>query len=495
MGRGKGRLPLLIAASCLAFTAACAVNPVTGQQELSFMSTEREAALGAQASSAVAEEMGVIEEGASAAYVRAIGARIAAVSPRTDVTYRFFVADMTEPNAFALPGGYVYVSRGLLALLNSEDELAAVIGHEVGHVAARHAAQQEARATSLGLLSALGTVAAGAFGGSYAAQAAGQLGEVAGAGLIASYGRDQEREADQVGQEMMARAGWDPRAMSSFLRTLDRFTSLERGSSRQPSFFDSHPMTPERAETTAAFAQTLARNRSAAPIAPTQAAFLANVEGVVVGADPSSGVVAGDRFMHPDLDFHIQLPPGWQVQNSRAAVAALSPRKDALWTLTLEREGHDPGAAAQAFLQNNRLQPIAAGSLRIGGLDAYRAVAGANTRGGQVGLHLTWIAQGRRVFAITGMAPVQLFDAYAPSFDQTAGSFRPLTGEERGSIRVRVLHAVTARASESLAVLGPRVGNTWTTAQTAAANALVVDNQLAAGQLLKVVVERPYAGG
>jgi predicted Zn-dependent protease len=182
------------------------------------------------------------------------------------------------------------------------------------------------------------------------------------------------------------------------------------------------------------------------------------------------------------------------VQNSRAAVGALAPRKDAMWTLTLESEGHDPAAAALTFLQGNGLQPIAAGSVHIGGLAAYRAVAGANTRGGQVGLHLTWIARGGRIFAITGMAPVQRFDAYAPSFDQTAGSFGPLTTDERGSIRVHVLHAVSARPNESLAVLGPRVGNTWSTAQTAAANALPVENQLAAGQLLKVVVERPYAG-
>jgi predicted Zn-dependent protease len=121
---------VLAVVSCLTMVVACAVNPVTGRHELSFMSSERESALGAQASHAVAEEMGVVEEGAPAAYVRAIGERIAAQSPRKDVSYHFFVADMAEPNAFALPGGYVYVSRGLLALVNSEDELAAVIGHE-----------------------------------------------------------------------------------------------------------------------------------------------------------------------------------------------------------------------------------------------------------------------------------------------------------------------------------------------------------------------------
>jgi predicted Zn-dependent protease len=158
----------------------------------------------------------------------------------------------------------------------------------------------------------------------------------------------------------------------------------------------------------------------------------------------------------------------------------------------LQGEEHDPAGAAGAFLRANGLQPIAAGPVRIGVLGAYRAVAPATMRGGQVGLHLTWIAQGPRVFRIVGMAPVQLYDAYAPTFDQTAGSFGALTAEERQSIRVRVLHAVSGRNGETLATLGPRVGNTWSTAQTAAANALPVETQLAAGQLLKVVVERPY---
>ena len=240
------------------------------------MSPEREAALGAREAEKVSTQIGLVNDPALAAYVEQIGERVARHSPRRDVTYRFAVADMAEPNAFALPGGYVYVSRGLLAIANSEAELANVLGHEVGHVAARHSAQRETRALGIGLLSTVGTVLAGASGGGDAAQAAAQLGQLAGAGLIASYGRDQERQADDVGQRLAAQAGWDPGAMASFLATLERESVLTAGETRRPSFLDSHPVTSERVRDTAARAGTLVV-RPAAPVAESGARFLARL--------------------------------------------------------------------------------------------------------------------------------------------------------------------------------------------------------------------------
>src|SRR5262245_41044732 len=159
------------------------------------MSTEREVALGRQASQEVEQATGPVQAPQLTPPAAALGPRRAQRSPRRDVSYRFAVADMPEPNAFALPGGYIYVSRGLLAIANSEAELANVIGHEIGHVAARHAAQREVRATGIGVLATLGTIAAAVAGSGEAVQAVGQLGQLAGAGLLASYGRDQEREA------------------------------------------------------------------------------------------------------------------------------------------------------------------------------------------------------------------------------------------------------------------------------------------------------------
>ncbi len=166
-----GRVPLFLLAVAVWSAVGCAVNPVTGRRELVFMSPAREAALGAQAAAEVEAGIGLLDDPALTAYVSELGERLARHSPRRNVTYRFYVADMPEPNAFALPGGYIYVSRGLLALANSEDELANVIGHEIGHVAARHAAQRETQAIGAGVLTALGSRAAGAAGGDAAALA------------------------------------------------------------------------------------------------------------------------------------------------------------------------------------------------------------------------------------------------------------------------------------------------------------------------------------
>ena len=364
---------------------ACATNPVTGRQELVFMSPEREAAQGRDAAAQVEREIGLVRDPKLTAYVEQIGQRLAKHSPRHDVAYHFFVADMPEPNAFALPGGYIYVSRGLLALANSEDELAGVIAHEIGHVAARHAAQRETRQMGVGILSVLGTIAAGAMGGADAAQMASQLGQVAGAGMIASYGRDQERQADQIGQDLESKAGWDPAGLADFLTTLDREGKLRTGKSRNPSFLDSHPLPGERAVVARARAAELPRGAEAR-IARGHKAFLDRIAGVMVGANPEEGVFRDGLFLHPGLGFALAFPPKWQTQNTRQAVAAASPRRDAVIVFEGQGRTENPQTAAQRWTQANRVQVVESASTRIGGWPAFRALARAQ---GQAGNHRT----------------------------------------------------------------------------------------------------------
>lgn len=490
---GRRRAAVALAAAGLGLGCATAVNPVTGRPELTTMSPQREVSIGRQASVQVEREIGLVRDPKLTGYVEAIGERLAAVSPRQDVTYHFAVADMAEANAFALPGGWVYVSRGLLALANSEDELANVIGHEIGHVAARHAAQRETRSTGVGVLSALGSIAAAVVGGPQAAQMVGQLGQVAGAGLIASYSRDQERQADVVGQDIAAKAGWDPAGMAGFLATLEREGRLEGpGGGRAPSFLDSHPAAGERALVAGRRAAQMGGAHRSQGIARGHADFLHRIEGVRIGPDPREGVFEDERFLHPELGFAIDFPRGWQTQNSREAVGAMAPRGDAVVVLESQGPREQPATAARRWLAANpSARVVDGGSLQLGSWPAYRALVEAQSQRGLAVLSLTWVAHPSGTFRLTGMTSPPAWRYYAPVFDAVTRSLRALSSAERRGITGLRLAIAQARGGETLAQLGERTGNRWSLDETAVANALSRDARLESGRLVKIALPAP----
>jgi len=481
----------------LAALLACARNPVTGRPEIALRSSAREAELGAEAARQVEESIGLVEDPALAGYVAALGGRLAQRSPRRDVAYRFFVADMAEPNAFALPGGYVFVSWGLLAIVSSEDELANVLAHEVVHVAARHAVQRETRALPVGILSALGTLAGGVVGGEALARAIGAIPQIAGGLLLASYSRDQEREADRVGQELAAQAGWDPAAMATFLETMQAALALEQAggagaaAGARPGFFDSHPSTPERARSALQRAAGLERGPEP-PLAPTRAAFLERLEGMRIGPDPAQGIFRDELYLHPDLDFALRFPPGWRTYNARDAVAAAAPEGDALVVLRVQGRGDDPRAAAVAFAREHGLTLTEPEPFSVDGLPAVRALAGVQGRRGAFVADFSFVAHAGLVFRITGAAPLSLYESRARSLAGTARSFRRLSETERASFTTLRLRVARAGAGETLAALAARTASAWPAARLAFANGLDPGRPLAAGEPVKIAVEEPY---
>lgn len=479
----------------LALLAAigCATNPATGRREIVFMSKEREAALGREAAQQVSQEMGIVDDPALTAYVSAVGERVARESPRQDYPYRFQIVDVPEPNAFALPGGYVYVSRGLLVITNSEAELTNVIGHEVAHVAARHAAQRETAAVPVGILTALGALAAGIIGGGQAAQAVGQLGQTAGQGLIASYGRDQEREADQLGQGYAAKAGSDPNAMPDFLRTLESATQLEqRGQAQRPSFFDTHPSTPERVAAATSNAGSIPFT-SKAGVARDREDFLRKLDGLVVGQNADEGVIDGSRLLHPALGFQLRYPEGWKIQNARSAVMSVSPNRDAALVLELEEPARSPREAAALFLRRNNLQPVEAGAVQLPAGGGFRALVALPSQRGPMAADITWIPFEGRIYRLTGVTNASNHRPFQGAIASVARSFRSLTPQELRGIQEQRLRIVPARAGESLDQLAGRTKSSWKVEEMAVANALPRNVRLAAGQLVKVAVAEPYA--
>ena len=294
----------------------CARNPVTGRREIVLVSQGQEIAMGRENHPAILQEYGQVDDDSIQTYLQRIGNELAEVSHRPELDWQFTVVDSPVVNAFAVPGGYVYFTRGILAHLNSEAELAGVMGHEIGHVTARHSVQQMTRSQLAQIGLAVGSIASpavGQFGG--AAQSALGL-------LFLRYGRDDERESDLLGVQYAAQGGYDPRQVSGFFEVL---ASLSAGAgSTLPSWLSTHPDPGERVATTRTLGNDWIERMGLVTddLRVNQQAHIRMLEGMVYGNDPREGFTEDGRFYHPQLRFEILFPTEWEVQNTRSAVYA-----------------------------------------------------------------------------------------------------------------------------------------------------------------------------
>ena len=468
--------------------AGCAVNPVSGRPELTLISAKQEQELGAEEAKKVEAQMGLLDDAQFHPYLDALGQRLAKESPRQDVTYQFHVADMAEPNAFALPGGYVYVSRGLLPLVNSEDELAGVVGHEIGHVAARHSVQKISKQGPLAVVFGIASGLAGLVS-PFVEHLIGGIGDLTQGLIFSPFSRGQETEADRVGQEMAANAGWDPAALSAFLFTLEREVELMSKEPRKSSFFDSHPATPDRVKKTAEHAKELTP-ATRAPISATHESFLARLDGMVYGQRAANGIFEGRTFLHPDLNFVVEFPEKWQHDNTPQKIVAAAPNGDAAVVVVAVAEGTDPFDGARALEKKTKTDVVAkTEKTTIGQLHAAHTQIKAD---GDVTLDITWIAHGGVIYQVVGMASARQFDTLQALFHSVAFSFRPLSASERAGITEQRIRLVQARAGESIEALAARTNSAWKKEQIAVMNNLAPGDQLKEGQVIKVAIAELY---
>ncbi len=470
----RHRLIGCIALLCLAaFACSSSSGQKPRKQKRTVLYTEYDdMRVGREGAAEVARSIGVIEDSELDAYVNEIGQKLLRGVPRRSFEYRFKVVDQFEPNAFALPGGYIFISRGLLVLANNEDEVACVIGHEITHAARRHAAVQQALARHSNPLSPPWT----------------RMAE------LASYGRDMEREADRGGQMLAAAAGYDPMGMSTFLKSLGQMEKYVRGFGRVPSFFDTHPGSPERAAGNAARAREIRWKRDKS-LGDTRVAHLKRIEGVALAQRPESGIFVGERFLHPDLDFQIRFPSGWKTSNSAQAVGAVAPRGDAIVYLTVDLPAGDPREIAQLFLERTREEgPVdvtGMGPVKLGRIDAWRVEFQQSGRGGRLAGTATLFPYGGATWRITALSPSSSFGKYSGRMLNTARSFRPLTVKQRASLRAERLRLAKARAGEDVAALCRRTDNAWGAGRTAVSNAVFVNHRFEGGEMVKIArVER-----
>jgi predicted Zn-dependent protease len=479
-----------------ALLCACtSVNPVTGRREVILMSPEQEQKIDEQASREIESQLGVARDPGLVGYVEGVGREMATHSPRQDVDYHFAVIEMEEPNAFALPGGHIYVSRGLLTVSNSQSELANVLGHEIGHVAARHAARQEAHVKTLGIATLLSDLMSGG------APTPSDSERISGH-FVARYAREQEREADRIGQDLAISAGVDPAGLGHFLRTLDNLARLTQGFSTPQTYFATHPAARERMLEAAGRAQQHAwqsarpgpdPKRSPAALRSDRDALLDHIEGMAVGRPASEGVFLEERFLHPDLGFSLRFPHGWELTNQSAQVLGVSPKRDGVVLLQLDSEGDDPVAAAVAYAGRESLKLENPGKVRVGGLPAFRAEAAVPTSLGRLYAEITWVAHAGYIYRlVAGIEPGSL-PKYRGIFRKFSHSFRPLTPDDAREITELRLRTVVARPGESLADLSARSRNEWDLVYTAVANGLQVGAAPPPGFRVKVAVREPYA--
>jgi predicted Zn-dependent protease len=496
----KHLLIVLSLAPTLALATACTrvVNPATGQTEFTAMSPAQERQVGAQQHPQILAQFGgAYDDPNLQGYVTGIGNRLKAVSELPELDFTFTLLNSDVVNAFALPGGYVYITRGLLALADDEAELAGVMAHEIGHVTARHSAQRHSRGVLAQGGVAIGTVLAGILGGGAAADLAQQAGGTGAQASLAGYSRDQEFQADELGVRYLARAGYDPTAMSSFLETLGRNDALarklagrEEGPDPAASWFASHPRTPDRVQRAAE--QASAAVGDGARIGRDQ--YLAEIDGMIYGEDPSQGFVRGRTFVHPDLGFAFEVPSGFQLINTPTAVIGQS--RDGLMKFDGARVPQNRGVSD--YVVRDWARELGSDSLRnadafeVNGMAAASATtSGRLNDGRQVTVALAAIrTDGERVYRFMFVSPGGLSPAQARAYESTVDSFRRLGAEEAAALKPRRIEIVTMAPGQTVDDLAGRMAvDALPREQFQVLNGLEPGQPLTSGQEVKLIVE------
>lgn len=466
----------LAAATAVVTAVACATNPATGRRELMLVSEEQEIALGRQEDARATASFGEYPDRALREYVAALGQALAARSERPSLPWSFRLADDTTVNAFAAPGGFIFVTRGILAHFDSEAELVMVLGHEVGHVTARHLARQlsSQQLATLGL--GVGMVLAPDL------QRYGGLGQLGLSLLFLKFGRDDEREADGLGLRYSQRLDYDPAQGAQAFRMLD-LLSRDAPGGRMPSWLSTHPDPGDRYRTLLATIES----QSLKGRLVGREGYLKRLDGLVYGDDPREGFFRGQAFYHPEMRFRFALPRGFRGQNTKQAVLGASADGDAVVQLTLAREA-TPEEAARAFLAANGLAGSGGRRTEVNGLRA--AVVGFEGVSDRVQLRgvAAFVRHDERTFRLIGYAAAADWPRLGGALSDSVSSFAPLRERWALEAEPRRLAIVTPERDMTLSEFSARYPSTVSESTVALLNRLEPGETLRAGRLAKHVV-------
>jgi len=468
-----------LALLALAGALACATNPATGRSEFMLVSQDQEITIGRENDPQIVASIGLYPDTALQRYVQELGARIAAQSERPGLPWTFRVLDDPTVNAFAIPGGYIYITRGILAHLTSEAQLAAVLGHEIGHVTARHSASQMSQQQLAQLGLAVGSAVSEKFA---------QYANVAGQGLgilFLKYSRDDESQADALGVRYLRRTKHDLREMPGVFTMLAAVSEAAGQAGKVPDWLQTHPQPADRS--THISRMIAEQPQDTVGLIVAKAAYTRRLDNVVYDLDPRAGYFVGTKFNHPTMRFTLTFPDGWATKNEASAVRGMSAEKDAAIQLTVAKEA-TAEAAYRAFAANEGVQAGTVARSTINGLSTSGSAFGAVANGDTLRGAVLFVEHNSMVFELVGFAPQAGWAARQAAVERALRSFAVLTDRTALAVQPQRLDIVTLDRRQSLAELLARRPSPRTIEELALINQVRQGEPLAAGTVVKWVV-------
>ena len=406
---------------------SCATNPVTGKKEFMLVSKEQEIAMGQQADPEIVSYFGLYDDKELQRFIDEKGQEMSSISHRPELKYEFKIVDSPVVNAFAVPGGYVYFTRGIMAHFNNEAEFAGVLGHEIGHITARHSAKQQSNA----MFAQVGLIA-----GILISPEVAQFADIAQQGiglLFLQFSRNNESQSDRLGAEYSTKIGYDAAEMADFFNTLDRLQS-QSGAAEIPTFLSTHPDPNDRLNKIKQQADKWKNKINATDLEVNRDAYLRMIDGLIYGEDPKQGYVMNEVFYHPVLKFQFPLPQQWTYHNSPQQVQMAPQSGEALMVLTLA-QGNTLEDAARAVLNSNQLTLIESDKVNVNGLNAIAMIADQQQEQLQLRTLSYIIEYGGNFYVMIGISTLEKFNSYAPIFSASMKNFRTLTDPEKINIQ------------------------------------------------------------
>ena len=421
----KKQLILIWLSASLLISNSCAVNPVTGKKQIVLMSESQEIAMGAAADPEIVAQYGRYEDKILQDFITQKGNEMAAISHRPDLKYEFKIVDSEVLNAFAVPGGYVYFTRGIMAHFNNEAEFAGVLGHEIGHITARHSVSQQSKAIlgQVGLIGSMILVP-------QVAEFAEPLSEGLGL-LFLKFGRDAERQSDELGVEYSSKIGYDAKEMAGFFNTLERQSSGSE-SAELPDFLSTHPNPGDRNIAVRKLSDEWKKKLNLLDPKVSRESYLKKIEGLVYGEDPKQGFLENDVFYHPVLKFQLNTPKGWNYQNKPQELEFAPKDGKAILMMTLI-PGKSLEEAASNVVEKNNLQVLESNQITVNGLNALSILADVKVEQKKQQQQaptvrtLSYLIQyNDNIYHILGASSLTDFNSYSENFLQTMKNFKEL---------------------------------------------------------------------